>query len=70
MKKLLLGLVAFGLLATGAYACQTQTIIVNGKITTCTICGNVVNCFQKTPGDRPHLHEERQHPFYHAGNYV
>ena len=46
MKKALLVAVTFMLLGvTGAYACQTQTIIVNGKITTCTVCGNVVNCF-------------------------
>ena len=45
MKKALLGLVAFMFISGVAYACQTQTIIVNGKMTTCTICGNVVNCF-------------------------
>lgn len=46
MKKALLAAVAFMLIGiTGAYACQTQTIIVNGKITVCTVCGNVVNCF-------------------------
>ena len=29
-----------------AYAsCTTQTIVVNGKITVCTVCGTVVNCF-------------------------
>lgn len=46
MKKALLVAVTFMLLGiTGAYACQTQTIIVNGKMTTCTVCGSVVNCF-------------------------
>jgi hypothetical protein len=46
MKKLLIAAVAVMLLGiTGAYACQTQTIIVNGKITVCTVCGSVVNCF-------------------------
>lgn len=46
MKKALLAAVTFMLLGvTGAYACQTQTIIVNGKVTVCTVCGNVVNCF-------------------------
>lgn len=45
MKKALLGLVAFAVLSATAYACQTQTIIVNGKMTTCTVCGSVVNCF-------------------------
>ena len=45
MKKLLLAAVTFMLLSATAYACQTQTVIVNGKITTCTVCGNIVNCF-------------------------
>jgi hypothetical protein len=46
MKKLLIAAVTVMLLGiTGAYACQTQTIIVNGKITVCTVCGSVVNCF-------------------------
>ena len=44
MKKLLLAAVTFMLIG-GAYACQTTTVIVNGKITTCTVCGNIVNCF-------------------------
>ena len=46
MKKALLAAVTFMLIGIGgAYACQTQTIIVNGKMTTCTVCGSVVNCF-------------------------
>lgn len=46
MKKALLAAVAFMLIGiTGAYACQTTTIVVNGKVTVCTVCGNVVNCF-------------------------
>jgi hypothetical protein len=46
MKKALLALVTFMLLGiTAAYACQTQTVIVNGKMTTCTVCGTVVSCF-------------------------
>jgi hypothetical protein len=45
-KKLSIAAVTVMLLGiTGAYACQTQTIIVNGKITVCTVCGSVVNCF-------------------------
>jgi hypothetical protein len=44
MKKIAIGLVTYMLLGS-AYACQTQTIIVNGKLTTCTVCGNVVSCF-------------------------
>ena len=46
MKKALLAAIAFLTIGiTGAYACQTTTIIVNGKMTTCTVCGNIVNCF-------------------------
>ena len=46
MKKTLLVAVTFMLLGISAvYACQTTTIIVNGKMTTCTVCGNIVNCF-------------------------
>lgn len=45
MKKLLLATVTFMLLSVTAYACQTTTVIVNGKMTVCTVCGNVVNCF-------------------------
>ena len=45
MKKIIVGVVTYMLLMASAYACQTTTIIVNGKLTTCTICGNIVNCF-------------------------
>ncbi len=45
MKKIIAALLTNLLIFSSAYACQTQTIIVNGKITTCTICGNVVSCF-------------------------
>jgi hypothetical protein len=45
MKKIALGLVTYMLLMGVGYACQTQTIIVNGKMTTCTVCGNIVTCF-------------------------
>jgi hypothetical protein len=45
MKKIALALVTYMLLGTVAYACQTTTIIVNGKMTTCTVCGNIVSCF-------------------------
>ena len=44
MKKIAIGLVTYMLLGS-AYACQTTTIIVNGNVTTCTVCGNIVNCF-------------------------
>lgn len=43
MKKIAIGVVTYMLLGS-AYACQTTTIIVNGKITTCTVCGTVVSC--------------------------
>lgn len=46
MKKALLAALTFMLIGIGgAYACQTTTVIVNGKLTTCTVCGNIVNCF-------------------------
>ncbi len=46
MKKLiaLLSIVA-ALFAIKAYACSTQTYIVDGRIINCTTCGNVTNCF-------------------------
>lgn len=44
MKKIALAFLTFMLLGTAAYACQTQTIIVNGKMTVCTVCGNIVTC--------------------------
>ena len=43
MKKIILGVVTYMLLGS-AYACQTTTIIVNGKVTICTVCGTVVSC--------------------------
>lgn len=46
MKKALLAAVTFMLIGIGgAYACQTTTVIVNGKLTTCTVCQNIVTCF-------------------------
>ena len=50
MRKRFIGLalgltIVFSLLATqAAMACTTQTLIVGGKITVCTICGTVVSC--------------------------
>lgn len=50
MRKLLTGLglgltIAFSLLATQtAMACTSQTLIVGGKLTVCTVCGTVVSC--------------------------
>ncbi len=43
MKKIAIGLVTYMLL-NSAYACQTQTLIVGGKLQVCTICGTVVSC--------------------------
>ena len=45
MKTALLAIATFAALSATAYACQTTTVIVNGKMTVCTVCGNVVNCF-------------------------
>jgi hypothetical protein len=45
-KKLLLVVgVIVALFAIKAYACYTQTFIVDGRIINCTTCGNVTNCF-------------------------
>lgn len=43
MKKI----IAAVLLLSSAYvyACNTQTIIVGGRVTTCTTCGNVTTCY-------------------------
>lgn len=50
MRKRLEGL-GLGLLFVGALlgsqiamACTTQTLIVGGKMTVCTVCGTVVSC--------------------------
>lgn len=50
MRKRLAGL-GFGLtlvcgllLSQAALACTTQTLIVGGKMTVCTVCGTVVSC--------------------------
>lgn len=46
MKKVLLVVgVIVALFAIKAYACYTQTYIVDGRIINCTTCGNVTNCF-------------------------
>lgn len=44
-KLLLLVGVIVALFAIKAYACYTQTFIVDGRIINCTTCGNVTNCF-------------------------
>jgi hypothetical protein len=37
--------VIVAIFAMKAYACSTQTYIVDGRIINCTTCGNVTNCF-------------------------
>jgi len=44
-KLLVLAGVIVALFAIKAYACYTQTYIVDGRIINCTTCGNVTNCF-------------------------
>jgi hypothetical protein len=50
MRKRLEGLIFGVLLVAGllygqaAMACSTQTLIVGGKMTVCTICGTVISC--------------------------
>lgn len=48
-KKLINLLVAFAIAvgfftSQAALACTTQTLIVGGKMTVCTVCGTVVSC--------------------------
>ena len=44
MKKIILGAVTYMLLMTSAYACQTVTYVINGKVSICTICPQYVMC--------------------------
>lgn len=44
MKKAILVIVTNMLLIGSALACQTQTLVVGGKLQVCTICGSVVSC--------------------------
>ncbi len=50
MRKRLAGLGLGVLFVSGllfgqaAMACNTQTLIVGGKLTMCTVCGTVVSC--------------------------
>jgi hypothetical protein len=39
-----LTLVCSFMFSQAALACTTQTLIVGGKLTVCTICGTVVSC--------------------------
>lgn len=43
MKKIIAAVLLFS--SAYVYACTTQTIIVGGKMMTCTTCGTVTNCF-------------------------
>ena len=48
MIKWILGfvlVVAVICMAIDAFACVTQTVIIDGKIINCTTCGTVTNCF-------------------------
>jgi len=46
MKKVIVATgIVLALVALKAYACYTQTYIVDGRIINCTTCGNVTNCF-------------------------
>ncbi len=50
MRKRLISFGLGALLAAGllygpaAMACTSQTLIVGGKLTVCTVCGTVVSC--------------------------
>ena len=44
MKKIAIGLITNMLLIGSVFACQTQTLVVGGKLQVCTICGSVVSC--------------------------
>jgi hypothetical protein len=50
MRKRLIGfglgfaLLSGFLLSQAAVACATQTLIVDGKVTVCTVCGTVISC--------------------------
>jgi hypothetical protein len=44
MKKFSVAILANLLLVGSALACQTQTLVVGGKLQVCTICGSVVSC--------------------------
>jgi len=39
-----LAIIVLALITIKVYACETQTIIIDGRIITCTTCGNVTNC--------------------------
>ena len=45
-KKLLVAIgIIVALFAIKAYACYTQTIIIDGRIVNCTTCGDVTTCY-------------------------
>jgi hypothetical protein len=43
MKKILLA-VALVMVYNISMACTTTTVMVNGKVTTCTVCPNTIIC--------------------------
>jgi hypothetical protein len=45
MKQLtIITSIIVALIALKAYACSTETIIIDGRIINCTTCGSVTNC--------------------------
>jgi hypothetical protein len=42
MKRLIVLFIA--LITLNAYACETHTYIVDGRMIICTTCGNITNC--------------------------
>ena len=44
MKKTIIVVLTNLLLVGSSFACQTQTLVVGGKLQVCTICGSVVSC--------------------------
>jgi len=45
-KKLLVVIgIIVALFAIKAYACYTQTIIIDGRVVNCITCDDVTNCF-------------------------
>ena len=48
MNKTKLAIMAgiiLALIAIKAYACSTQTIIIDGRVVNCTTCGDVTTCY-------------------------
>jgi len=58
MRKHLIGfclslaLLSGFLLSQAVVACTTQTLIVDGKVTVCTVCGTVISCMYGEPHEK------------------